>query len=74
MTSTVTVRAHCAKDKQVKIKIAGKPTVYIQDGEMHEDVVHGDQFIAVREVPRTENEVVAPAPTRSRPHRRELVL
>jgi len=56
MTSTVTVTAHCAEDKEVVINVAeqsetsGSNGVYIlQDGETWEDVVYDNREITVKE-------------------------
>jgi hypothetical protein len=65
MTSTVTIKAHCSADKQVKIKVGRDGTHLIDDGEQYECVVYDDIMVAVREVPR-----VGVAPAQDAPKRR----
>jgi hypothetical protein len=53
MTTTVTVKAHCAKEKEVVIYKSTTntgETIVIQDGESWEGVVYDDGNISVREV------------------------
>jgi hypothetical protein len=66
MTSQVIVKAHCAADKQVKIKVGGQGIKLINDGETFECYVHDEVMVAVREVPRVD-EAPAPVKRRGRP-------
>lgn len=49
MTTSVIVEAHCSEDTEVQVVI-GVKTVTLQNGEKHQDYVHGDKEITVREV------------------------
>lgn len=54
MTTTVTIKAHCAKNKQVSVIISKGDSVVenhlIQDGEERSYVVYDDRRIAVYEM------------------------
>jgi hypothetical protein len=53
MTTTVTVQAHCADTKQVRISRTGFDDAFIHDGEKYESVVYDDISITVIEEEKT---------------------
>ena len=54
MTSMVIVKAHCARNKQVEVKIqqngAANETIFLQDGEVLERAIYDDRGITAQEV------------------------
>jgi hypothetical protein len=57
MTTSVTVRAHCDENTQVRIILGNrdndeKEEILLADGEEHESVVYDSDFISVDEIPK----------------------
>lgn len=50
MTTTVIVKAHCAKEKEVHVSVNGTVERVIHDGETTEIYAYDDREIQVREV------------------------
>ena len=55
MTTTVTVKAHCASTKEVIVSVTAEPDRVIQDGEEAEVYAYDDRLISVREVKKDRN-------------------
>lgn len=50
MTTSVTVKAHCAKTKQVEVRVSGKLERILEDGESVEVYAYDNREIQVKEV------------------------
>lgn len=58
MTTTVIVKAHCAKEKEVVIAIGNEKTgenIRIQDGEEWSGVIYDDRSVYVKEKLKAED-------------------
>lgn len=52
MTTTVTVKVHCAPDVEVKVYHSKGVISTLQDGDTYETYIHGDLEVLVKEVPK----------------------
>lgn len=49
MTSSVKITAHCAKEKQVRVSVTGRPDVTLNDGESFDGVFYDDIEVSTKE-------------------------
>lgn len=54
MTTTVTVAAHCAPNKEVHVLVSGKPHAVLQNGEKTDVYAYDDRVISISEVLKPE--------------------
>ena len=53
MTTTVTVKVHCADDKEVEVLVSGALSNVLQNGQSIEVFAYDDRVIEVKEVSKS---------------------